>query len=61
MRIFDISCEEQRLVLLDICRNIYLARNISLSNEDILEEMKKLDFLFRDGGYTEEDDKGHGN
>ena len=61
MRIFDVSCEEQRLLLLDICRNIYLARNVSMSNEIILEEMKKLDCLFCDGGYTEEDDKGNGN
>lgn len=56
MKIFDVSCEEQRLILLDICRNIYLARNVSLSNEIILEEMKKLDRLFSNEGYTEENE-----
>jgi len=56
MKIFDVTCEEQRLILLDICRNIYLARNVSLSDEIILEEMEKLDRLFSNGGYTEEDE-----
>lgn len=52
-RIFDFSSDEQRTMLLDICNRIYIARNISLSEEVILEELKKIDCLFRDGGCTE--------
>lgn len=53
-RIFDYSCEEQRTIMLDICKAIYLARNISFSQEAVLTELAKIDTLFSNGG-TDED------
>lgn len=55
-RIFDFCSDEQRTIMLDICNRIYTARNITLSEDSILEELKKIDCLFNDGGYTEDDD-----
>jgi hypothetical protein len=55
-RILDFSSDEQRTIMLDICNRIYMARNITLSEETILNELKKIDCLFRDGGYTDEDE-----
>lgn len=55
-RIYNYSSDEQRTIMLDICNRIYMARNITLSEETILEELKKIDCLFRDGGYNDEDD-----
>lgn len=46
-KIFDYTSEEQRTLLMDICNRIYIARNISLSHESIMEEFKKIDSLFR--------------
>lgn len=55
-RIYNYSSDEQRTIMLDICNRIYMARNITLSEETILEELKKIDCLFRNGGYNDEDD-----
>jgi hypothetical protein len=33
-----------------------MARNITLSEETILDELKKIDCLFRNGGYNDEDE-----
>lgn len=55
-RIFDFRSDEQRTIMLDICNRIYIARNITLSEDSIVEELKKIDCLFKDGGYTEDDD-----
>jgi hypothetical protein len=55
-RILDFSSDEQRTIMLDICNRIYMARNITLSEETILDELKKIDCLFRDGGYNDEDE-----
>ena len=32
----------------DICNQIYIARNISLSQDSILDALKKIDILMRD-------------
>ena len=40
-RIFDFTSDEQRTIMLDICNRIYMARNITLSQESILDELKK--------------------
>jgi hypothetical protein len=55
-RIYNYSSDEQRTIMLDICNHIYMARNITLSEETILEELKKIDCLFRNGGYNDEDE-----
>ena len=55
-RILDFSSDEQRTIMLDICNRIYMARNITLSEETILDELKKIDCLFKDGGYNDEDE-----
>lgn len=36
----------------DICTQIYGARNIWLSSEDILEQLKRIDKMFRDCNFT---------
>ena len=55
-RISDYSPEEQRILMLDICNRIYMARNITLSQDTILEELKKIDCLFKTVEYNDEDD-----
>jgi hypothetical protein len=39
---------EQLIILKDICHRIYIARNISMNQESILESMNKIDKLFVD-------------
>ena len=55
-RIFDYSSEEQRTLLFDICNRLYIARNISLSQESILDELKKIDCLFKNDEYNDADE-----
>jgi hypothetical protein len=38
----------QLLLLKEICSKIYIARNISLSEDTIQEQLKRIDELFRD-------------
>jgi hypothetical protein len=38
----------QLLILKEICGKIYIARNISLSEKTIQEQLAKIDELFRD-------------
>lgn len=38
----------QLTILKDICNRIYIARNISLSHESVLENLNKIDILFKD-------------
>lgn len=54
--IYDFNSDEQRTIMLDICNRIYMCRNITLSNEGVLEELKKIDCLFRTVEYNDEDD-----
>jgi len=37
----------QLMILKDICHKIYIARNITLNADTILEQMKSIDILFR--------------
>ena len=53
-RIFDFDSEDQRLMMLDICNAIYIARNISLSNDNIIAQLEKIDSLFRTIEHEEE-------
>jgi hypothetical protein len=39
---------EQLLILKEICNKIYIARNISLDNEGVIEQLELIDNLFRD-------------
>ena len=38
---------QQLMTLKEICNKIYIARNISLNHESVLEQLKKIDKLFR--------------
>ena len=38
----------QLMILKDICNSIYIARNITLSEKSIVENLEKIDKLFRD-------------
>ena len=44
----DFSKDEQLTILKDICNKIYIARNISMSYETIIENLEEIDKLFRD-------------
>ena len=39
---------DQLQILKDICNKIYIARNISLSEDTIHEMFRRIDILFRD-------------
>lgn len=39
---------EQLLILKDICNRIYIARNITLSQDSVIDNLEKIDKLFRD-------------
>lgn len=41
----------------DICLKIYGARNIWLNNDDILDQLKRIDQLFRTKNYTDWDEQ----
>jgi hypothetical protein len=44
----DFPSDEQLAILKDICNKIYIARNISMSPEMIIENLEEIDRLFRD-------------
>lgn len=46
--ITDYTDKEQLQILRDICGRIYIARNIALRQDVILNELSKIDKLFRD-------------
>lgn len=48
MSIDEFLPDDQLDLLRDICNRIYIARNISMSQEVILEQLVKIDTLFRD-------------
>lgn len=39
---------EQLLILKNICHKIYINRNIAVSQENILDNLEKIDILFKD-------------
>ena len=45
-RIHEYSKEEQLLMLDSICAKIYIARNISMNHQAILDELSKIDKLY---------------
>jgi len=38
----------QLMILKDICNRMYIARNITISQDSIVDNLEKLDILFRD-------------
>ena len=47
-RIDKYNSINQLMILKDICNSIYIARNIALSQESIVDSLEKIDKLFRD-------------
>ena len=45
-RIHEYTKEEQLLILDNICAKIYIARNISMDRQGILDELSKIDKLY---------------
>jgi hypothetical protein len=48
MKIDNYTEKEQLELLKDICNRIYIARNISMSQESIIIELTMIDSLFRE-------------
>ena len=48
MKINKMNSLEQLIALKEICNRIYIARNISLNHECVLEQLKEIDTLFKD-------------
>ena len=42
----------QLMILKDICNRMYIARNITLSQDSIVDNLEKIDRLFRDENYN---------
>jgi hypothetical protein len=47
-RIEEYTQAQMLVILLDICNSIYIARNITLREDDVVDNLKKIDRLFRD-------------
>ena len=47
-RIDKYNSLDQLMILKDICNRMYIARNITLSQDSIVDNLEKLDILFRD-------------
>jgi hypothetical protein len=54
-RIYNYSSEQQLSILKDICNAIYIARNISMSQERIVKELERIDCLFRTVEHDEDE------
>lgn len=48
-QIHNYSPEERLVLLTHICHQIFIARNISMNQEVILENLQKIDTLFKTG------------
>ena len=42
----------QLMILKDICNRMYIARNITMSQDSMLDNLEKIDRLFRDENYN---------
>ena len=42
----------QLMILKDICNRMYIARNIAMSQDSIVDNLEKIDRLFRDENYN---------
>jgi len=51
-RLEEYDAKDQLAILTDICNRIYIARNISMSPEGIMDSLKKIDKLFRDENFN---------
>ncbi len=48
MKINEHDSLKQLLILKELCNKIYIARNISLSNDDVIRQLELIDNLFKD-------------
>jgi hypothetical protein len=51
-RIDNYDSLTQLMILIDICNRMYIARNITMSHDSIVDNLEKLDILFRDENYN---------
>jgi hypothetical protein len=51
-RIDKYNSLDQLMILKDICNRMYIARNITLSQDSMIDNLEKLDRLFRDENYN---------
>jgi hypothetical protein len=51
-RIDEYDSETQLRILRDVCSRIYISRNITMSQDMMIENLKKIDRLFRDENYN---------
>ncbi len=42
----------QLMILKDICSRMYIARNITMSQDSMIDNLEKIDRLFRDENYN---------
>ena len=42
----------QLMILKDVCNRIYIARNITMSQDSMIDNLEKIDRLFRDENYN---------
>ena len=42
----------QLMILKDVCNRIYIARNITMSHDSMIDNLEKIDRLFRDENYN---------
>lgn len=55
--IFWLSKDEAYAQMYDICSKIFGARNIWMSNYDVLDELRRIDKMFRNLEYTGYDEE----
>jgi hypothetical protein len=51
-RIDKYNSLDQLMILKDICNRMYIARNITMSQDSIVDNLEKIDRLFRDENYN---------
>jgi len=51
-RIDKYNSLDQLMILKDICNRMYIARNITMSQDSMIDNLEKLDRLFRDENYN---------
>lgn len=51
-RIDEYDSANQLMILKDICNAMYIARNITMSQDSMIDNLEKIDRLFRDENYN---------
>lgn len=51
-RIDEYDSATQLKILKDICNAMYIARNITMSHDSMINNLEKIDRLFRDENYN---------